>query len=434
MVVSGGSSGSAGGSTDYLLDGKKTKDLALRLERQLEKNAQILMSNGVREPDGASDTINRAQLIKDFKMQASLNPALKKHMQHISISFNPLDSDKVNDELMKDVARDYIKLAGYENTQYIVVKHNDTKHKHFHILANRVDNFGKTISDKFSKMRDIERSQRLAKKYNLTPTLGSKKEKENSFGIEIHERKNDNKNLDRTNFDKLSKDQQAKYRIYLELKRLLAEKEKLRNIMELKEQLSLVEIAMQLHEKDEKIIGISFENDGYKFSGVQVDKSLSYSKIKEQLEQKLIPKQEEQSRVNESEKIEKPRENEVKVQIEYSLEELQKRKIALEKSIIQELDKAKSTKEFSESLKREGISIKQYKESIRIIYFEKDGILIEKSSAEILIKINENSITSEQDKVVVNEKQEVINRSEKAKEEVAKKEPIRVQPKFKMSR
>jgi hypothetical protein len=42
-------------------------------------------------------------------------------------------------------------------------------------------------------------------------------------------------------------------------------------------------IAMMLHEKDGKRIGISFAKGDYKFSGVQVDKGYSLSKLEEKL-------------------------------------------------------------------------------------------------------------------------------------------------------
>jgi hypothetical protein len=38
-----------------------------------------------------------------------------------------------------------------QNTQYLVVEHRDTNQPHIHIIYNRVDNAGKSISDRFQK-------------------------------------------------------------------------------------------------------------------------------------------------------------------------------------------------------------------------------------------------------------------------------------------
>ena len=41
-----------------------------------------------------------------------------------------------------------MKLMGIENTQFIIARHTDRDHPHCHIVYNRVDNDGRTISDK----------------------------------------------------------------------------------------------------------------------------------------------------------------------------------------------------------------------------------------------------------------------------------------------
>ena len=68
---------------------------------------------------------------------------------------------------MLNIAHDYMKLMGIENTQYIIARHIDREHPHCHIVFNRVDNDGKTISDKNDFRRNEKVCKMLTAKYRL---------------------------------------------------------------------------------------------------------------------------------------------------------------------------------------------------------------------------------------------------------------------------
>lgn len=53
---------------------------------------------------------------------------------------------KSDDALMLQIAHDYMKLMGIENTQYIIAWHIDREHPHCHIVFNWVDNDGKRLA------------------------------------------------------------------------------------------------------------------------------------------------------------------------------------------------------------------------------------------------------------------------------------------------
>ena len=284
------------GTIDYLFDGEKQEQQAEQAKQQQEKQAKVLLCEGLSEPMDAWDLAGRKALVKDFKMQSELNPSLRKNVQHTVISF--AKTDPISPEKMVSVSEDYIKRAGLSNTQYIAIRHEDREHQHVHIVANRVDNNGKTISDQFIKMRDIERAQVLARKYDLTPTLSREKSKKRSAAQGVanevfHERKDKGKNLNLTNQERLSPDQKVKYEIYESLNKYTSGKERASDLESLRKKLEKDKIAMMLHEKDGKRIGISFAKGDYKFSGVQVDKGYSLSKLEEKLvmEQKKELKQ-----------------------------------------------------------------------------------------------------------------------------------------------
>lgn len=145
---------SFGGIVKYLLDEKK--------------QAEIL------EADGVNYT-NQESIISDFNAHRKLSPNLGKAVWHSSISFS--ESDNLSPEQMKEVATDFIKEMGLDNSQYLIIQHNDTDHRHLHILANRVDYEGKAVSDSHSKRKTKDRCDKLNKKYGLLQTKDMKNDR-----------------------------------------------------------------------------------------------------------------------------------------------------------------------------------------------------------------------------------------------------------------
>ena len=109
------------------------------------------------------------QMAEQFELQSLLNDKVKNIVGHTSLNFSPEDSErlKYDDELMLQIAHDYMKLMGIENTQYIIARHIDREHPHCHIVFNRVDNDGKTISDKNDFRRNEKVCKMLTAKYRL---------------------------------------------------------------------------------------------------------------------------------------------------------------------------------------------------------------------------------------------------------------------------
>ncbi len=60
-----------------------------------------------------------------------------------------------------------MKRMGIVNTQYIVCRHTDREHQHLHIVANRVDNDGNTISDRNDAIRNVAVCKALTREYGL---------------------------------------------------------------------------------------------------------------------------------------------------------------------------------------------------------------------------------------------------------------------------
>ncbi|SDD95731.1 Relaxase/Mobilisation nuclease domain-containing protein [Mucilaginibacter pineti] len=232
----------------------------------LKKEAAILYADGVR-----IDKI--AHTIADFNMQRKISPGLGQAVGHISLSWSPEDKDKLNDEKMVSIAKEYLQKMKIQDTQVLIVKHKDRAHPHAHIVYNRVDNEGKTISDKFQHLKNIKISKELTLKHGME--IGQGKEKVNRQQLK--------------GIDKL------KYELYDTIK---AVSHKVTSMAELKQELLKQDIGLQFKYKSGTLEkqGISFSKGDYKFKGSEIDRSLSYGRLSKQIEQQAQQKQAEEQR------------------------------------------------------------------------------------------------------------------------------------------
>lgn len=103
-------------------------------------------------------------------------PDLKKYFYHTSINF-PKD-ENVNNQLMIQIGRDYLEANGFKQHKYIIFRHEDAGHPHFHILVNRIGYDGSVVSDSNDYTRSEKVLRDLERKYNLTQVIGSREAKE----------------------------------------------------------------------------------------------------------------------------------------------------------------------------------------------------------------------------------------------------------------
>ena len=92
----------------------------------------------------------------------------KKTVFHCSL--NPHPDEKLSDETLTQIAKEYMETLGYGKQPYIVFKHNDITREHIHIVSLRIDGEGKKINDKFEKRRSKQITDALERKYNLIPS------------------------------------------------------------------------------------------------------------------------------------------------------------------------------------------------------------------------------------------------------------------------
>jgi len=125
---------------------------------------EILLSQGVRDFD-------QQAMVADFVRQAQMNPDLSRSVWHTAISFDPQDEARllVNPQLMQQVASEYVQGMGLDKSQYVVIRHRDTDHSHFHIIANRVASDGQTVSDSHNYSRSEKLLRQIEQRHQLTP-------------------------------------------------------------------------------------------------------------------------------------------------------------------------------------------------------------------------------------------------------------------------
>ena len=92
----------------------------------------------------------------------------KKTVFHCSLDPHP--DEKLSDETLTQIAKEYMEALGYGNQPYIVFKHSDIAREHIHIVSLRVDSRGQKINDKFEKRRSKQITDALERKFGLIPS------------------------------------------------------------------------------------------------------------------------------------------------------------------------------------------------------------------------------------------------------------------------
>ena len=103
-------------------------------------------------------------------MQAVIPEKCRTKKMVFHCSLNPHPDEKLSNETLTQIAREYMETLGYGKQPYIVFKHNDIAREHIHIVSLRVDSEGKKINDKFEKRRSKQITDTLERKYNLIPS------------------------------------------------------------------------------------------------------------------------------------------------------------------------------------------------------------------------------------------------------------------------
>lgn len=214
-----------------------------------KQEAKIISAEGVRMQ-------NASAVIQDFNLQRKMRPELGKAVGHLVLSWSKEDLLKLSDEIMLERAREYMQKVGIRDTQYVIVRHSDRAHPHLHLIYNRVDNNGKTISDKNNFAKNVKACKEITLKY----------------GYHLGEGK------DLVNRQALKGKEKIRYKLYDAIKVGMKTPT---NWKQLEAQLARqgIAIAYKFRSGTNEVQGISFEKGGVKMKGSAVDRSLSFARI-----------------------------------------------------------------------------------------------------------------------------------------------------------
>lgn len=217
-------------------------------------NATVLASDGV--------LLGSVSEIADsFEYQRALNPRVSKPVGHIALSFKPEDKDKLTDEMMTKIALEYMELMGIRDTQFLLVRHHNTANPHCHLVYNRVDNNGKTISDRMERRRSEKVVKQLKDKYGLTYSDGK----------------------GQTRTERLHYTERTKFEVKNAVNAALKDSKDWRDFIRKLQQRGVEVEFKRRRENDDVIDGITFIKDGVRLKGSQIGRQFSYAKLNERL-------------------------------------------------------------------------------------------------------------------------------------------------------
>lgn len=138
--------------------------------------AMLLSVENVLKPI-TNDNSSWEKIAQATILNQALQSKRKNKFLHVSLNFPIEDSPKINNEILIEIAKDYMKEMGYpEEHPFAIYRHNDTQHPHIHIVSTRIDREGKFIDDSKEWKRSQEITRKLEEKYNLTQVSSQKKQ------------------------------------------------------------------------------------------------------------------------------------------------------------------------------------------------------------------------------------------------------------------
>ena len=135
--------------------------------KKVEKGeASVLLAAELYQNNDGSYTME--DVLADMEALMPKKCRTKKTVFHCSL--NPHPDEKLSDEQLVQIAKEYMEALGYGKQPYIVFKHNDIAREHIHIVSLRVDCRGQKINDKFEKRRSKKITDALERNFGLIPS------------------------------------------------------------------------------------------------------------------------------------------------------------------------------------------------------------------------------------------------------------------------
>ncbi len=222
------------------------------LDKVAKGEGELLEARGVRDFD-------KNATIRDFITRAKTNPNLTRCVWHTSLSFQ----DNLTSLQMLTIGKEWMKGMGLDSTQYIIVVHTDTDHSHIHIVANRINDEGWTISDSNNWKRSEALCKELVRKHQLTPVPGERNESR------IKREKLKGRDLLKSDINRVVRNVLSRSKSFDEFTTGMTDRGF---------------TCLIKFNSDQTIRGVSFERDGVSIKASDIHKSLSAKNLAEAIE------------------------------------------------------------------------------------------------------------------------------------------------------
>ncbi|MCY1659328.1 relaxase/mobilization nuclease domain-containing protein [Chryseobacterium sp. SL1] len=113
------------------------------------------------------------EIFNELRIMQEANEKCKKNT--ISIVISPSSEREFTRTELREITREHLKGLGLDQNQYLATVHRSTGHTHIHVIANRINECGKAVSDSFISKRSQDISEKIAKEKGLLTAKDWKK-------------------------------------------------------------------------------------------------------------------------------------------------------------------------------------------------------------------------------------------------------------------
>lgn len=140
-------------------------------EQKVKAGLAVCLEAGFYPVDAAD--LNFHQKLRRLEMLTELNQRTKYNSVHISLNFDP--SEKLPDELLKEIAEVYLDKLGFAGQPFLLYRHEDAGHPHLHIVTTNIQPDGKAIHlHNLGKLKSEPARKEIEIKYSLIKAEESK--------------------------------------------------------------------------------------------------------------------------------------------------------------------------------------------------------------------------------------------------------------------
>lgn len=153
--------------------GKSIRSVLVYNEKKLESGAaQLLLASGFPLEAELLSFKNKVSYFKKFTRQKL---RVKTNTLHITLNFSP--KDKLDSELLKQIAKEYMESIGFGDQPYLVYQHFDAAHPHLHIATVNIENGGKRIAThKLGRTKSMTSCRKIETDFGLISAEGQSKQ------------------------------------------------------------------------------------------------------------------------------------------------------------------------------------------------------------------------------------------------------------------